>query len=140
MLFIRTAVALFLVAVLAGCGSGYSSSPTSPASPSTPSTTTPSTTTPSTASAVTVAIPNGARSLGAGGFAPNPLTVAVGTTVTWSNTDTASASHDVVADNGAFDSGQFGNGRTFTFTFPTKGTFQYHCSIHPGMVGTVVVQ
>jgi plastocyanin len=31
-------------------------------------------------------------------------------------------------------------GATFTRTFPSAGTFQYHCTIHPGMVGTVTVQ
>jgi plastocyanin len=33
-----------------------------------------------------------------------------------------------------------GPGRTFSRTFQTAGSFQYHCSIHPGMVGTVSVQ
>jgi plastocyanin len=68
------------------------------------------------------------------------VTVSVGSTVTWSNTDTVSSNHDVVADNGAFNSGLFGNGTNFSFTFQSKGTFPYHCSIHAGMVGTVVVQ
>jgi plastocyanin len=129
MISLRAAIVIFAAATLTACGSS-SPSPTSPASPATPTATT----------GTTVTIPQGARTLGTGGFAPNPVTVAVGTTVTWNNTDTASASHDVVSDSGAFDSGQFGTGKTFTFTFQTKGTFPYHCSIHPGMVGTVVVQ
>jgi plastocyanin len=87
-----------------------------------------------------VTIPNGARTLGTAAFVPNPVTVSVGSTVTWTNSDTASSNHDVVADGGAFDSGLFGNGKSFSFTFQSRGTFTYHCSIHAGMVGTVVVQ
>jgi plastocyanin len=124
MITLRAAIGLLLVTGMAGCG-GSSTTPTTP---------------PSTLTPMTVTIPNGARTLGPAAFVPNPVTVSVGTTVTWSNTDTASTNHDVVADNGAFDSGLFGNGKTFSFTFQSRGTFTYHCSIHAGMVATVMVQ
>jgi plastocyanin len=126
MIAFRIVLGIVLVTTLAGCGGSSTPAPTSPSQPSSPAVT-------------TVTIPNGARTLGAGAFVPNPVTVSLGTTVTWSNTDAAS-SHDVVADSGAFNSGLFGNGANFSFTFQSRGTFTYHCSIHPGMVGTVVVQ
>jgi plastocyanin len=69
-------------------------------------------------------------------FVPATLTVQVGDTVTWVNQD--APQHDVVADNGEFTSQPFDKGRSFTFT--KAGTYPYHCSIHPGMTGTVIVQ
>lgn len=70
-------------------------------------------------------------------FAPSTLTVRAGATVTWTNKD--EDPHTVVADGGAFQSQVLGNGGTFSFTFPAAGTFEYICSIHPFMHGTVVV-
>ena len=74
------------------------------------------------------------------GFAFDPATVTIkaGETVTWTNQD--SANHTVVADNGEFTSGDLGNGATFSFKFDTAGTYAYHCSVHPSMKATVVVQ
>ena len=71
-------------------------------------------------------------------YDPPQVTVKVGDTVTWVNQDTPK--HDVVADNGEFKSNLFDKGGTFSFTLTKTGTYPYHCSIHPGMVGTVVVQ
>jgi plastocyanin len=71
-------------------------------------------------------------------FSPSPVTVAVGTVVTWSNKDTAP--HDARADNGGFSTPIIQPGGTTTTTMSTAGSFVYHCSIHPGMVGTIVVQ
>jgi len=77
-------------------------------------------------------------------FAPNPLTVAPGTEVEWKNTDTTS--HTVtsgkVTDDDAgsmFDSGLVKKGQDFKFTFATAGTYDYFCTVHPWMVGQVVV-
>jgi plastocyanin len=56
----------------------------------------------------------------------------------WSNTD--SVVHDMVSDTGLFDSGRVEANGTVSVTFSTTGTFPYHCSIHPGMVGTIVVR
>jgi len=70
-------------------------------------------------------------------FAPATLTVKVGGTVTWTNRD--EEPHTVAANDGSFHSPGMGTGATFSHTFPTAGTFDYVCSIHPMMHGTVVV-
>ena len=77
-------------------------------------------------------------------YSPNPLNVAPGTTVTWTNTD--KASHTItsgkVSDDTAgsmFDAGLVKPGKTFQFTFANAGTFDYFCTVHPWMVGQVVV-
>ena len=71
-------------------------------------------------------------------FSPLSLTVAVGTTVTWTNKD--SVAHTVTSDSGVFNSGNLANGATFSNTFNTAGTFAYHCSIDTNMTGTIIVQ
>jgi plastocyanin len=70
-------------------------------------------------------------------FAPATLTVTVGTTVTWTNRD--EEPHTVAASDGSFHSPGMGTGATFTHTFSDAGTFDYVCSIHPMMRGSVVV-
>jgi len=70
-------------------------------------------------------------------FDPPSLTVKVGTTVKWTNQD--SAPHTVASDGGDWESGQLDQGESFTHTFDQAGTFAYHCSVHPAMKGTVVV-
>ncbi|MEB4208224.1 cupredoxin family copper-binding protein [Mycobacterium sp. 94-17] len=70
-------------------------------------------------------------------FAPVTLTVPAGTTVTWTNRD--EEPHTVAAGDGSFRSPGMGTGATFSHTFSTVGTFDYVCSIHPMMRGTVVV-
>jgi plastocyanin len=72
-------------------------------------------------------------------FSPTPVTVAPGARVTWTNMD-AGVSHTVVADGGQFASGVLGNGQSFVTMPTTPGTYNYHCSIHPFMTGTVIVQ
>jgi len=71
-------------------------------------------------------------------YDPATVTIKVGDTVTWVNQD--APQHDVVADNGEFKSDLFDKGQTFSFTFTQAGTYPYHCSIHSGMTGVVVVQ
>ncbi len=71
-------------------------------------------------------------------YVPASITIKVGETVTWTNSD--SVTHTVTGDNGEFDSGNLDSGKTFSFTFQTAGTFTYHCTIHPNMKGTVIVQ
>jgi len=81
---------------------------------------------------------NGAFNLTTTAFSPNPLSVAAGTTVTWINNDVTT--HDSRADNGSFNTGLISPGASASVTFSTAGSFVYHCTIHPGMVGTVTVQ
>ena len=70
-------------------------------------------------------------------FVPLTLTVKAGTTVTWTNRD--EEPHTVAASDGSFRSPGMGTGATFSHTFASAGTFDYVCSIHPMMHGTVVV-
>lgn len=69
-------------------------------------------------------------------FSPKAVTVKVGDSVTWTNAD--SASHTVTSE--AFDSGTLATGQSFSYTFDKAGTFDFHCSIHPTMTGTINVQ
>ena len=71
-------------------------------------------------------------------FGPTSITVAVGTTVTWTNRD--DIPHTVVSTDGVFKSKVMDTDENFSFTFTKAGTFAYFCSIHPKMTGTVVVQ
>ncbi|MFI5265305.1 MAG: cupredoxin family copper-binding protein [Candidatus Levyibacteriota bacterium] len=71
-------------------------------------------------------------------FSPAILTVKVGDTVTWTNQD--SAGHSATADDKSFDTGIMDQGKSGTVTFNKAGTYAYHCSIHPSMHGTIIVQ
>jgi plastocyanin len=77
-------------------------------------------------------------------FQPNPITVAPGTKVTWTNT-TSSTTHTVTADDGSFDSGDLLAGQQFSLTFTSTGTnMRYYCKYHGapgggGMSGTINV-
>ena len=81
---------------------------------------------------------NGAFGRTNNAYSPSPVTVAMGTVVTFTNNDVTT--HDARADNGGFTSGFINPGASANVTMSTTGTFVYHCSIHPGMVGTIVVQ
>jgi len=70
-------------------------------------------------------------------FRPQTLTVAVGTTVTWTNKD--DIPHTVTSDNGVFKSKARDTDEKFSYTFDQAGTYAYHCSIHPKMTGEVEV-
>lgn len=72
-------------------------------------------------------------------FSPANITVKKGTTVTWTNKD--GATHDVTENDGQTgpNSGPLANGKSYSFTYTTAGTFKYHCSIHPDMTGIVTV-
>lgn len=67
-------------------------------------------------------------------FAPATVEVAPGTEVTW--TWVGNNTHNVTADDFASDTQDSG---TFTHTFDRAGTYEYACTLHPGMVGTVIV-
>lgn len=70
-------------------------------------------------------------------FAPATLTVHRGDTVTWTNHD--EEPHTVAAGDGSFRSPGMDSNATFSFTFTNPGSYDYICSIHPSMHGTVVV-
>ena len=107
-------------------------------------------TTSTTPDKVQVSIVPGASVLTDDAYSPNPVEVTVGQTVVWTNDDTAF--HTVTsgsvgaADAGKlFDSGLAGpnalisKGKTFEHTFDTAGEYPYFCTLHPAMVGTVIV-
>ena len=71
-------------------------------------------------------------------FSQANLTVNAGTTVTWTNKD--AMDHTVTADNGSFDSGHIAPGAKYSKSFPTAGTYAYHCTLHAGMTGSIVVK
>ena len=132
-----TAVSTFLMFTVA-CGGGYSSPSTTPSPVPAPAPAPPSPSAAPAASSSSVAIPVGASTLGNRAFMPDDLDVAAGTTVTWTNTD--SVAHTSTSDATGWDSGTVAPGGRFSFAFQTPGTYRYHCAIHPGMVGTVVVR
>ncbi len=73
-------------------------------------------------------------------FQPKTITVKKGTTVTWKNDDVAK--HDVKPDNESADfmgSKLLSKGESYSWTFNTAGTYNYHCTPHPYMKATVVV-
>ena len=71
-------------------------------------------------------------------FAPQRIVVQAGTTVTWTNAD--DAPHTVVSTTKLFKSSALDTEDKFSFTFTTPGTYEYFCSLHPHMTGTVVVE
>ncbi|MDG6907349.1 MAG: cupredoxin domain-containing protein [Nitrososphaerota archaeon] len=71
-------------------------------------------------------------------FSPQTIAVEVGVnnTIVWVNQDTTP--HIVTSNTNAFNSGSISPRANFTMTFTAPGTYQYHCSIHPFMTGTVI--
>jgi len=69
-------------------------------------------------------------------YSPSPVTVAVGGSVTWTNNDNTAHT----STGSSWNSGAISPGGKYTMTFSSAGTFVYHCTIHPGMTGTVTVQ
>lgn len=123
--FLACAMVLVLTCLSAGCSSYQS--------PAAPTATTPVTPVP-TAAANSITIKNFA-------FSPAMLTVKAGSVVTWTNQD--SVTHTIASDSGypvLFTSDPVASGASYTFTFIQPGTYNYHCSIHPSMKGTIIVQ
>ena len=121
---IPTLGVLLVAGALIGCGSSYNN-PTSP---------TPSPSGGSATLTITILAMNGAQS-----FSPNPSSIVAGQSVAWKNSDTIV--HHIVSDTGmSFDTGDLAPGATSPpFTMSTAGSYPYHCSIHPTMVGTLNV-
>ncbi|MDN5847869.1 MAG: plastocyanin/azurin family copper-binding protein [Candidatus Nitrosocosmicus sp.] len=99
---------------------------------------------------VAVSIVNGSSTMSENGYDPDPVQVTIGQTVVWTNDDVAF--HTVTSglpgdpDAGAqFDSGLegptalTGQGKTYEHTFDTAGEFDYHCALHPALVGKIIV-
>ena len=70
-------------------------------------------------------------------FHPGTLTVSVGTTVTWTDSDPFTT-HDVIGDSWA--SGSLKRGDSYSYTFTQAGTYEYRCSHHSWMKGKIVVR
>ncbi len=71
-------------------------------------------------------------------FAPTAVTVATGTTVTWTNSD--DVPHTVMSDDKIFKSKVLDTDEKFSYTFTKPGTYPYFCSIHPKMTAKIVVR
>ena len=71
-------------------------------------------------------------------FMPTTLTVSAGDKVTWVNKD--DEPHTVVSDTGMFRSAAMDTNESYSFKFDKPGTYHFTCSIHPRMVGTIVVK
>ncbi len=72
-------------------------------------------------------------------YSPSQITIKAGDNVTWANLD--SAPHTVTSDSGnELQSSTLGNSQAYSHTFTKAGTYAYHCTVHPMMKGTVIVQ
>ena len=71
-------------------------------------------------------------------FTPTELTIPAGTQVTWINKD--DVPHTVVSVDHKFKSRALDTDEKFSFTFQTPGTYEYFCSVHPKMIGKIIVQ
>lgn len=76
-------------------------------------------------------------------YGPGTIQVVHGTVVTWTNQDTdmhsVVLSYDVTATSDLWTSGAIATGQSASYTFTTPGRYVYHCSLHPGMAGIVIV-
>jgi len=111
--------ALMLMVIAAACGGDGASPPTSPSPSPSPFT-------------ITVNRQNGAQS-----FSPNPAT-AGGQMVVFRNAD--SVIHRVVLNDGSIDTGNLAPGATSAAVRMPNGGTNYHCSLHPDMIGAVTPQ
>jgi len=71
-------------------------------------------------------------------FSPPTLTIGVGETVAWSNSDPVV--HTATSTSGAFDSGDLDPGESYSVTFTAPGIYEYLCTPHPTMTGTIIVE
>jgi len=93
---------------------------------------------------ITIDMPEGAANIDNEIFYdPADTYVTPGSTITWTNSDTAS--HTVTSGtaskgpDGKFDSGLFGPGKKFETVLDEKGTYPYFCEVHPWMTGSITV-
>jgi plastocyanin len=112
---------LFVILSFSACG-GSSNNYNSPTSPTPPP--------PTSGSQIAIVANRGNQS-----FSPNPANIAQGTMMTFKNND--GITHRIVANDGSFDTGNIASGATSgAVTLGTNGT-NYHCSIHPTMIGAI---
>jgi plastocyanin len=71
-------------------------------------------------------------------FSPATISVKAGSTVTWTNLD--DEPHTVFSDAGLFRSSALDTKDSFSYKFDKPGTYHYLCTIHPRMLGTIVVE
>ena len=117
------AVTLAIALAAGACGGdGGGGSPTSP-SPSGGG---------GTSASVTVNITTTA---GSQSFNPNPASMGTAGTVAWTNSD--GAVHRIVANDGSFDTGDISPGATSRAVTVSGAGANYHCSIHPAMIGAI---
>ena len=122
-----TVVAIALAAWACNGGTQYANS--GPSSP-TPSPTPGPTPGGPAGSTITILGNQGAQS-----FTPNPGSASSGTTIAWTNTD--NVTHHIVMNDGSLDTGEIRPGQSSpTLTMGSDGG-NYHCTIHPGMVGSI---
>ena len=115
------AVGLAALTFAVGCGGNNDSSPTNPSGLDTP---------PAGATFINVVGDRGTQS-----FSPDPATVPAGQLVSWHNVD--NTTHRVLLNDGKLDTGNLSPGKySAAMTLVAPGP--YHCTIHPGMVGTIV--
>jgi len=125
MRFIFAGAIVALSIVSSGCSNSYDSG--SPVAPTPP--------TPTTSNGVvTIDI---VRDNGAQSFSPNPATLPAGQMVVWRNVD--GVTHRVVLNSGSLDTGDLRPGASSQPMSINTGGGAYHCSIHPTMVGTIVL-
>lgn len=72
-------------------------------------------------------------------FSPSTITVAAGTTITWTNQDAVNHTVTSTDNTGLLNSSTISNGGTYSYMFATAGTYAYYCKVHPSMTATVVV-
>lgn len=70
-------------------------------------------------------------------FSPSTLSIRMGDRIRVTNKD--SAPHTFTDQNGSFDSGRLSQDQSKTLTFTAKGNFDFYCSVHPVMTGTLRV-
>jgi plastocyanin len=118
-------VAMVGAVTLWGCGGGGGgSSPTAPSSAAPPA--------PSSATVMVSVI----GSIGNSAFRPNPVQAASGDTVMFRNNDVTA--HRIVMDDGSADLGDIAPGATSRgFTVRSGSALQFHCTLHPSMVGSI---
>jgi plastocyanin len=126
-------VAVLLAFVVVGCGGGGSDAPTENNNPTNnnPGGTNPGGSNPGPSTSKNIAVLDGA-------FDPSATTVPLNSTVTW--TWATQITHNVTFSNASLGTSGDKSSGSFAKTFPNVGAFAYHCTIHPGMEGTVTVQ